>query len=48
MHYIILFLAHIYMYTLDHMESESEVQVEQAQVRELTKLDFDQGKSRCI
>jgi hypothetical protein len=43
-----LFLAHIYLYTLDHVESELEVQAEQAQVKEFTNLALDQGKSWCI
>jgi hypothetical protein len=40
MHYIILFLAHICLYTLDHAEPESEVQVEQAQGEDFTNLDL--------
>jgi hypothetical protein len=38
------------LYALDevHVEPESEVQVEQAQVEEFTNLDLDQGKPWCI
>jgi hypothetical protein len=48
MHCIILFLAHLCSYTLDHAELELEVQVEQAQAKGLTNLALDQGKPRCI
>jgi hypothetical protein len=51
MHCIMLTLAHIQpFYTLDqvHTEPESEVQVEQAQVKAIINLDLDQGKPRCI
>jgi hypothetical protein len=48
MYYIILFLAHICLYTLDHVEAKSKVQAEQAQVEELINLDLDQGKPWCI
>jgi bifunctional DNase/RNase len=51
MYCIMLALAHIQpFYVLDqvHAELESEVQVEQAQVKEVTNLDWDQVKPRCI
>jgi hypothetical protein len=48
MHCIVLFLAHIYSYVLDHVELELEVQVKQAQVKASTNLNLDQGKARCI
>jgi hypothetical protein len=44
MHYIILFLAHIFLYTLDHAEPELEVQVQQAQPEYFTNLYLNQGK----
>jgi hypothetical protein len=44
----ILILTHAYAYTLDHAESRSEVQAEQAQVEAITSLALDQGKPRCI
>jgi hypothetical protein len=45
---IILFLAHLCSYTLDHAELELDVQAEQAQAEYFTNLAFDQGKPRCI
>jgi hypothetical protein len=51
MHYIMLTLAHIQPFcVLDqvHVESESEVQVEQAQVEAIANLALDQGKPRSI
>jgi hypothetical protein len=48
MHYIILFLAHICLYTLDNVELESEVQAEQAQAKDFSNLDSNKGKPRCI
>jgi hypothetical protein len=48
---IMLTLAHLQpFYALDqvHVEPESEVQAEQAQVEEFTSLTLDQGKPRCI
>jgi hypothetical protein len=47
MHCIILILA---LYALDqgHAESESEVQVEQVQVKAITNLALDQSKPRFI
>jgi hypothetical protein len=43
-HCIILFLAHLCSYVLDHVEPRSEVQVKQAQVEATTNLALDQGK----
>jgi hypothetical protein len=51
MHCIMLTLAHIQpFYVLDqvHVEPESEVQAEQAQVEASTNLALDQSKPRCI
>jgi hypothetical protein len=49
MHCTIMLLAHIWLiYTLDHAEPNLKVQAKQAQVEELTKLDLDQGKPRCM
>jgi hypothetical protein len=36
------------MHTLDHAKPESEVQAEQAQVKDFTNLVLDQSKPRCI
>jgi hypothetical protein len=50
-HFIMLTLTHIYpFYALNrvHVEPESEVQVERAQVEDFTNLVLDQGKPRCI
>jgi hypothetical protein len=44
MHCIMLFLAHLCSYTLDHAEPKLEVQAEQAQAEDLTNLALDQGK----
>jgi hypothetical protein len=46
MHYIILFLAHSCSCTLDHAESELEVQAEQAQAEDLTNLDLGSRQAR--
>jgi hypothetical protein len=43
-----LLLAHIWSYTLDHMEAELEKPTEPAQVEALTNLALDQGKSQRI
>jgi hypothetical protein len=48
MHCIILLLAHICSYILDHAESELEEPTEQAQVEEFTNLALDQVKPQCI
>jgi hypothetical protein len=48
MHCTIYLLAHIRSFTLDHVEPEPEVHVEQAQVENFTNLALDQGKPRCI
>jgi hypothetical protein len=51
MHCIMLILALIQpFYALDqvHVEPESKVQVEQAQVEAITNLYWDHGKLRCI
>jgi hypothetical protein len=51
MHCIMLTLAHIQpFYVLDqvHVEPESEVQAEQAQVEASTNLALDQSKPRFI
>jgi hypothetical protein len=45
---IILFLAHLCSYVLDHVKPRSEVQVKQAQVEATTNLALDQGKPQCI
>jgi hypothetical protein len=57
MHCTMLVLANLYLCTLDHVESKSEIQVEQVQ-KEYggtqatscvdTNLALDQGKPRCI
>jgi hypothetical protein len=44
MHYIILFLAHICLYTLDNAELESEVQAKQAEAKDFSNLDLNPGK----
>jgi hypothetical protein len=41
--FIILFLAHLFSYTLDHVEPELEVRAEQAQAEDFTNLALDQG-----
>jgi hypothetical protein len=48
MHCILLLVAHICSYTLDHAEPELEELTEQAQAKEFTNLDLDQGKPQCI
>jgi hypothetical protein len=48
MHCIILLVAHLCSYTLDHAEPELEVQAEQDQAEDLTNLAWNQGKPRCI
>jgi hypothetical protein len=48
MHCIVLLLAHICLYTLDHAEPELEESIEQAQVEEFTSLALDQAKPLCI
>jgi hypothetical protein len=51
MHFIMLTLAHIQPFDVlyrVHVESESEVTAEQAQVEAITNLALDQGKLRCI
>jgi hypothetical protein len=51
MHCIMLTLAHIQPFDVlyrVHVESESEVTAEQAQVEAITNLALDQGKLRCI
>jgi hypothetical protein len=45
---IIFFLAHLCSYILDHTKPELEVRMEQAQADDLTNLDLDHGKLRCI
>jgi hypothetical protein len=45
---IILLLAHLCLYTLDHAEPELEVRVDQAQAEDLTTLALDQGKPWSI
>jgi hypothetical protein len=57
MHCTMLVLANLYLCTLDHVESKSEIQVEQVQ-KEYggtqvtscvdTNLALDQSKPRCI
>jgi hypothetical protein len=50
MHCIMLTLAHIqsfYMLDQVHVEPESEVHAEQAEVEAITNLALDQGKPRC-
>jgi hypothetical protein len=44
LHRIMLPLAHICSYTLDHTEAELEEPLEQAQAEESTNLALDQGK----
>jgi hypothetical protein len=48
MHHIMLLLAHMCSYTLDHIEPKLEELTEQAQVEAITNLALDQGKPRCI
>jgi hypothetical protein len=47
-HCIIYLLPHIRSFTLDHVEPEPGVQVEQAQAEDFTNLALDQGKPQCI
>jgi hypothetical protein len=44
-HYIILLVAHLCSYTLDHAEPELEVEVEQAQTEDLTNLALGSRKA---
>jgi hypothetical protein len=48
MHCIILLLAHMCSYTLDHAEPELEELTKQAQAEDLTNLVLDQDKLQCI
>jgi hypothetical protein len=48
MHCIMLILARLCSYMLDHVESKHEEPTEQAQVEDFTNLDLDQDKPRCI
>jgi hypothetical protein len=48
LHYIILVLAHICSYTLDHTEPELKEPMEQAQAKDPANLTLDQGKPWCI
>jgi hypothetical protein len=48
MHCIMLILARLCSYMLDHVESKREEPTEQAQVEDFTNLDLDQDKPRCI
>jgi hypothetical protein len=56
MHYMMLFLTHIYSYTIDQAEPkleertepELEELMEPTQVEGFTNLSLDQGKPRCI
>jgi hypothetical protein len=48
MHFTILPLAHIHLFTLGPVAPESEVQAKQAHVEAITNLDWDQAKPRCI
>jgi hypothetical protein len=45
MHRIMLLLAHMCSYTLDHAEPELE---EQAPAEEVTNSELTEGKPRCI
>jgi hypothetical protein len=48
MHCTILLLAHSCAIAIDHAEPELKVQAEQAQVKDFTNLNLNQGKPRCI
>jgi hypothetical protein len=48
MHCIILLLAHVYAYTLDHAEPELREPREQVQAEDAANLALDQDKPRCI
>jgi hypothetical protein len=43
-----LISAHVYLYTLDHVEPELKKPTEQAQAEDLANLVLDQDKPRCI
>jgi hypothetical protein len=48
MHCIMLYLAHICSYTLDHAEPELEEPMEQAQAEEVTNIELSEVKPQCI
>jgi hypothetical protein len=57
MHWIMLILAHVCVYAIDHVELESEIQEEQSSGEYGgpqaiscvdTNLTWDQGKPQCI
>jgi hypothetical protein len=48
MHCIILLSAYSCAIVIDHAEPKLKVQAEQAQVKDFTNLDLNQGKPRCI
>jgi hypothetical protein len=57
MHWIMLILAHVCVYAIDHVELESEIQEEQSSGEYGgpqaiscvdTNLAWDQGKPQCI
>jgi hypothetical protein len=44
MHCILYVVSHTYTFTIDHAEPEFEEPMEQAQVKDFTNLELDQGK----
>jgi hypothetical protein len=48
MHCTMLYLAHLYSYTLDNIELELEEPTEQAQAEETANTKPTEGKARCI
>jgi hypothetical protein len=48
MHLTMSILAHVYSYTLDHVELELEESMEQARAEDPSNLALDQAKPRCI
>jgi hypothetical protein len=48
MHCILCVVCHTCTFAIDHAELELKEPTEQAQVEDITNLELDQGKPRCI